>query len=309
MITSLLTPAADIYSLAKSVYTLLTGESPRFYVGQPISDLPQSLRNEEWADDLKRVLFKATLREPEERHQSVDEFWQDLADVRQYVADYETSTRVRPKFHPVPQPHVAQGYSPIAPRKAHFDTTRDLNLKHPFGPRLPTEPVKSDNGINNRPPLIDRPRPAIEIPDAAPQSNSQLRIEIPNAVTPPEPSAPRRRHPILRRLVMFAAFLAIFGSALYLTHSFLRNAGIVPDISSAFGAKTGRANTDINLRPDPSVNNDPIGLVTRNSRLRIVKMQNNWYQVDVIEQGRTRDGQLATTRGWLNGRYVDLDEN
>jgi hypothetical protein len=40
------------------------------------------------------------------------------------------------------------------------------------------------------------------------------------------------------------------------------------------------------------VNNDPIGLVTRNSRLRIVKMQNNWYQVDVIEQGRARDDQL-----------------
>ena len=70
------------------------------------------------------------------------------------------------------------------------------------------------------------------------------------------------------------------------THAYLRNAGILPDIASMFRSQTGRANTDINLRPSPNVNNDPIGLVTKNSKVRIVKSQNNWYQVDVIEQGR-----------------------
>jgi hypothetical protein len=80
------------------------------------------------------------------------------------------------------------------------------------------------------------------------------------------------------------------------------------EITSIFGdAKTGRANTDINLRPEPNPNNEPIGVVTKNSRLRIVKTQNNWYQVDVLEQGRDRGDPLPTTRGWLNGRYVDLD--
>jgi uncharacterized protein YgiM (DUF1202 family) len=69
----------------------------------------------------------------------------------------------------------------------------------------------------------------------------------------------------------------------------------------------GRANTDINLRPEPNANNDPIGLVTKNSRVKILKEQNNWYQVDIVEQGRERGIELTTTRGWLNGRYVDLD--
>jgi hypothetical protein len=41
--------------------------------------------------------------------------------------------------------------------------------------------------------------------------------------------------------------------------------------------------------------------------VRIVNTQNNWYQVDVIEQGRSRPSQVNATRGWLNGKYLDLD--
>ena len=71
--------------------------------------------------------------------------------------------------------------------------------------------------------------------------------------------------------------------------------------------KTGKANTDINLRPEASADNRPIGLVTKDSRVRILKSQNNWYQVEVIEQGREIDQPLSTNRGWLHGRYVTLD--
>ena len=52
-----------------------------------------------------------------------------------------------------------------------------------------------------------------------------------------------------------------------------------------------------------------IGLVTKNSKVRLVDSENNWYQVDVVEQGRVRPSQVNATRGWLNGRYLDLDEN
>ncbi|MDI1241779.1 MAG: SH3 domain-containing protein, partial [bacterium] len=66
-------------------------------------------------------------------------------------------------------------------------------------------------------------------------------------------------------------------------------------------------NTDRNLRPEPSADNRPIGLVTKDSRVRILKSQNNWVQVEVIEQGRQIDSPLAINRGWLHGRYVTLD--
>lgn len=295
-----LTPAADIYSLAKSIYTLLTHEAPRFYANQQITDLPISVRDIEWAPELVRVLKKATAGEPSLRHQSVDEFWTDLEAVRKIAAEAETVTHVRPKLHATPQAHVARGYTPLAPQKPEFDTSRELKLRHPLIPpkqaiRVDLEP-KDDNAHRMQ-------RVEDLWPNAVPP---QPQPDVHKTWTPDVIEAPKKQHPFLKRLAAFAIVLALLVGALYATSVYLRRIEI-PSIAGVFTDKTGRANTDINLRPDPGVNNDPIGLVTKDSRLRIVKTQNNWYQVDVLEQGRERNPPLATTRGWLNGRYVDLD--
>ncbi|MDQ3710888.1 MAG: serine/threonine protein kinase, partial [Acidobacteriota bacterium] len=65
-----LTPAADIYSLAKSTYVLITCESPRFFANQPITELPFAFRQKPWANDLIKVLNKATQNDSRERHQT-----------------------------------------------------------------------------------------------------------------------------------------------------------------------------------------------------------------------------------------------
>lgn len=307
MVVPVLTPAADIYSLAKSVYALVTREAPRFYANQQITDLPLSVRNEEWAGELKRVLAKATSREPDARHQSVDEFWQDLESIRRYADEFETATNIRPKFHPVPQPHVARGYSPIAPQRARFDTSRELKMRHHFGSAVAAPVLDIDKAATPKhPAIIPMERVEDHWPEA--KQNPQFQIEIPNAVGYNDAVKPKQKGKVLRRAAMLFMFLVVFGGALYLTHSFLKNSGILPDVAGVFGQKTGRANTDINLRPSPNVNNEPIGLVTRNSRVRIVKVENNWYQVDVLEQGREREDALPTNRGWLNSKYVVLDQ-
>ncbi|NOT48958.1 MAG: protein kinase [Acidobacteria bacterium] len=307
MVVPVLTPAADIYSLAKSVYALLTREAPRFYANQQITDLPLSVRNEDWAAELKRVLAKATSREPEERHQSVDEFWQDMEGIRRYADEFETATNVRPKFHQVPQPHVARGYSPIAPQQARFDTSRELKMRHQFGSAVAAPAIDIDKAATPKHPVII-PTERVEDHWPAPNKTSQFQIEIPNAVGYHDDAKPKRKGKFLRRFLTGILLLVLFSGALYLTHSFLKNSGLLPDIAGVFGQKTGRANTDINLRPSPNLNNEPIGLVTRNSRVRIVKAENNWYQVDVLEQGRERDDAPPATRGWLNSKYVVLDQ-
>ena len=293
-----LTPAADIYSLAKSIYTLLTHEAPRFYANQQIADLPITARDTEWGPELLRVLKKATNSEPELRHQSVDEFWTDLEKVRQIAVESETVTHVRPKLHETPQAHVARGYSPLAPQQPRFDTSRELKLRHPLMPAkspIRVELEHADEGFQPMQRVEDFWPNAIE---PQPEVHEQLEVE---------PSLPpRRSRRFLKRFAAFAIVLGLFVGGLYAMSVYLRGLG-VPLITSAFSDKTGKANTDINLRPSPSVNNDPIGLVTKDSRVRIVKTQNNWYQVDVLEQGRDRDPPLPTTRGWLNGKYVDLD--
>ena len=306
MTVPVLTPAADLYSLAKSVYTLITCETPRFFANQQITELPLSARGQDWAPELKRVLARATSREPSMRHQSVDEFWQDLEGVRRIADEHETSTQVRAKFQTSPQPHVARGYTPIAPQQPRFDTSRELKMRHQFGPAVSVPKVDLEQTPSPRHPLV---QPTERVEDYWPNQNpDQQTLEVNIQLNDQEVlGKPKKKRKFIRRVATLAVFLALFAGALFATRAFLRNAGILPDISTLFSSQTGRANTDINLRPLPNVNNEPIGLVTKNSKVRIVKSQNNWYQVDVIEQGRQRDSQLETNRGWLNGKYVDLD--
>ena len=119
--------------------------------------------------------------------------------------------------------------------------------------------------------------------------------------------ARKKRRRMIRRWTASATILVLFIGGLYSTSVFLQRSGIVDGLYASAPLRTGRANTDINLRPSPSADNDPIGLVTKNSRIRILKAQSNWYQVEIIEQGRERSVELSSERGWLNSRYVDLD--
>jgi serine/threonine protein kinase len=297
-----LTPAADIYSLAKTIYTLLTCEAPRYYAGQPVTDLPLTSRDEDWAGELKRVLSRATANDPAERHQTIEELWEDLAEIRRIAADGEITTQVRAKLHERPQPHVAKGYSPLAPQKPRFDTSRDLRKRHPLiDARVPAYPRAIE---------IETP---LQVPieftdDAVPASAGEAAV---TNGQPPAPEViyiqPKRRHPFRNFLIAMTVIVAIFSGLAYGAYYYVTTHPIYQEISGMFADPTGRANTDINLRPEPSADNEPIGVVTKNSRVRIVKTQNNWYQVEVLEQGRDRGLPLASNRGWLNKRYVDLD--
>jgi hypothetical protein len=75
-----LTPAADIYSLAKTMYTLLAGESPRRFAQHALTELPPHVSAAPWARSVLRVLEKATQNRAEVRYQTVEEFWDDIAD-------------------------------------------------------------------------------------------------------------------------------------------------------------------------------------------------------------------------------------
>lgn len=309
MTVAKLTPAADIYSLAKTIYTLLTCEAPRFYANQPITDLPMTSRDEEWADELKRVLAKATQSDPEARHQSVEELWADLEGVRSIANDGEIATQVRAKLNAAPQPHVAKGYSPIAPQKPKFDTSRDLRKRHPLIANRAAAPIVSEEPAIYIPPQINAPMERVE--DHWPNAQAAVGEGEGETVIRQEIiiERPKRRWRFMKAMTVLAIISLIFGGLTYGAYYWVTTHPIYQEITGVFGDPTGRANTDINLRPGPSSDNDPLGVVTKNSRVKIVKTQNNWYQVDVLEQGRDRGVPLTTTRGWLNKRYVDLDQN
>ncbi|MEQ1646898.1 MAG: SH3 domain-containing protein, partial [Pyrinomonadaceae bacterium] len=275
--TERLTAAADIYSLAKTVYTLLTRETPRSFANAAIDSLPEAARGEEWAEELLRVMKRATSDTPAERHQTVEEFWGDLAGVRDIAADGEYSTFVRTE----PQPHVSRGYTPIAPAMPQFKPTGDLP------PPVYTRPVYSP--------------PVVAAGAVAGKNSEPIAVPIENATKP--------RRSRLRRLGVFAVSVVLFTGALYGTASYMRGRGAIPGIGSFFAQDTAVASTDIYLRASPSTENDPIGLVTKNSKVKIVNSRDNWYQVDVVEQGRVRPVAANATRGWLNGKYLEFTSN
>lgn len=77
-----LTPSADIYSLAKTIYTAMTGRAPRQFSRQPITELPAELGDKDWSDELLAILRKATSTRVANRYDSIQEFWQDFAALR-----------------------------------------------------------------------------------------------------------------------------------------------------------------------------------------------------------------------------------
>ncbi|CAN5381075.1 hypothetical protein BH10ACI2_BH10ACI2_05390 [soil metagenome] len=284
-----LTPSADIYSLAKTVYTLLTGEAPRAFANETITDLPEACRNEEWATELLRVLKRATNADPRQRHQTVEEFWSDMLAIREIAADGEFST-VLAAAAGSPQPHVSRGYTPIAPELPRFEPISEKPFKK--APALAFDPSGA---------VIPTYTPIIPVVSETPIADrSVLKPIVPV----------KRKRRAIRRFAAFMVFICLFTGILYGTASFMRGRNFLPEIRNPFRAQqTGVANTDIYLRPSPNTDNDPIGLVTKNSKVRIVSSQNNWYQVDVVEQGRDRPNQPNATRGWLNGKYVEISDN
>lgn len=300
-----LSPASDVYSLAKSLYAVVTGEAPRFYTGNPITDLPIGCRDEEWAPEFKRVLHRATLEDLSQRHQSIDEFWKDLGELRRYANDFETATTVRPKLHATPQANVAKGYSPIAPNQPRFNTSRELKLKEAFSPAQ--SPLRIDVEKLPRTPAI-QPKPTPRVEDYWPNQIQEQQQNVLNAIVEEDLAVEQRRQKRrFRRWAAFATLLALFVTGLYATSVFLRGSGILDGVTIGSPDRVGRANTDINLRPEPSADNRPIGLVTKDSRVRILATRDNWYQVEIIEQGRRLDDPPASNRGWLYGKYVTVD--
>jgi serine/threonine protein kinase len=300
-----LTPAADIYSLAKSAYVLITGESPRFFANQPITELPHAVRQETWANELLGVLNKATQSNPQDRQQNAIEFWKDLARVKilAKAEKGEIRTQLSSRQPTSPKPHVARGYTPLAPQKPAFNTSKELKLNNLQIPSLnnPALVVKIDGAqvptpyqkqtVNNFPPA--RPSAAEENEEAVYRSESGRR-------------APGKS--LARRFSTLAIGLVLFGGLLFATHNYFSGAGILPEFSNPFAKPSGVANNDVNLRSEGDANSSKIGMVPKNSRVRIVNSKDNWYEIDVIEYGRPKENGADVDHGWVNKRYINVQE-
>ena len=71
--------------------------------------------------------------------------------------------------------------------------------------------------------------------------------------------------------------------------------------------REGVTTTDVKLRADASTAKPEIGLVERDSKVKVISENNNWYEVQVIEHGRPKADPYSSDHGWLNKRFVRFD--
>lgn len=287
-----LSPSADIYSLAKTAYTLLAGESPRRFAQHALTDLPLHVREAPWANAILRVLEKATQSRPELRYQTVEEFWDDLADASlpptrplQMVPAAVMQTRRKPSEDLSIEP---EDFTEAAPPRPHFSVT-DLR------------PIAElDTG--------KRPRIVVPISLEAErareeQETQRVREAQMTSVLP----VSRKR----RALVALGLILA-FSGMLLATHKYVTTkwnplSAIQRPAEPPLIGRQGVTTTDVNLRPVANAANVPIGLAESGSKVRVLAVDNNWFEVQVVEHGRPKIDPYSSDRGWVNKRYVQFD--
>ncbi|HWT03432.1 MAG TPA: serine/threonine-protein kinase [Pyrinomonadaceae bacterium] len=313
-----LTPAADIYSLAKTTYTLLAGEAPRRFSHRQITELPESVARKTWAPDVLRVLRRATEDRPERRHQTVREFWEELSD-----ANLPPTQPLRPqdgegeRERPVSKQLKTDDVVGEAPPRPRFDSRDSIKQSQMRGngaarPRIVVPVAGGQARVSTMlPPAVVARHPAR--PTAAPPPARTRHADNPNDFTPAEEEEARRRW--LRALVALLIIVA-FAGVLLATHYYVsrrraqqqQTGTTVGNTTSPEVGREGVVRTPANLRRDPDrASNPPLRVVQRGARVRILSVNdnNNWYEVEVLtEEGTAQD---AIKRGWMGRSTVDLD--
>jgi serine/threonine protein kinase len=310
-----LTPAADVYSLAKTTYMVLTGEAPRRFSQKPITQLPQEFAAEQWSQYVLRVLERATQTNPTRRHQTVEEFWRELRDA--------TMAQTRPLRRPDGgmagpgepderghrEDSGSRGFTPAPPPAPTFDRqsrSADSSGRHRFvvpisgaGPAAAAVVTEFDSA----PPPA--PRAGAEVPDRV-HAERRLGGESRGSRVPPR----------LRKWGVALLLLLAFSGMLYATFRYVQNVrgrGAAQQQRQQAGApanKTGVAGSefvttnDVNLRKGPDTSYTQIGVAERGSTVRVLQVSGKWYQVQVVERGRPKSDADSADEGWVNSNLL-----
>ena len=297
-----LTPAADIYSLAKTMYTMLAGESPRRFAQHALTELPPQVGETPWGKSVLRVLEKATQHRAEDRYQTVEEFWDDIADASlpptrplQMVPANANVQQMRRKPSEDLSVEPEDEFTEAAPPRPHFEV-----------------PAQREEVVDS----IKRPRIVVPISlETRRQMRARQELETqqerrPEKIRPPVDSvlpASRKR----RALVALGLILA-FSGMLLATHKYVTTrwnplAPVTQNVEPVMIGKQGVTTTDVNLRPGAGTGNGPIGLAESGSKVKVLNADANWYEVQVVEHARPKTDPYSSDRGWVNKRYVRFD--
>ena len=302
-----LSPAADIYSLAKTTYTLLAGESPRRFAQHTITELPLSVTEKPWSQNVLRVLERATQNRPEDRYQTVEEFWDDFAEAS--LPPTRPLQALAPELEPKRKPSedlslIPEEFTEAAPPKPEFAEPESQHF-----PATGIEPSK---------------RPRIVVPISL-EAQRQMELQAREEAKSKKASLNARKPPVGgpkgaavttsrgRRALVALGLVLAFSGMLLATHKYvtshwnplssIRQAGENFEVG-----KEGVTTTDVNLRPMANTVNAPIGIAESGSRVKVLSIaENNWVEVQVVAHGRPKTDPYSSDRGWINKRFVKFE--
>ena len=340
-----LTPSADVYSLAKTIYTAITGRAPRQFSRQPITELPEELSRESWSVPLLAVLAKATAARVADRYQSVEEFWEGLASVQlagaanQEIDDEATIVRSRLKAistveRVAPRPDfgtLANAPIEIArPQKArivvdlpgHGD--RKVSIEEEQGSRVAGKRTDSDDrasetrafGSSNAAEFASGgPRVRALGSDGrgavANEANAaalrQRKVNIATVHT--GPGFLDRMRALIRSEWLPRVFIIFLAAALIglAASTYYHFAGQKPALPF-FGGQTKDAriaNAD-NVNLRTEPSGSVLATLPAGTRVRIVEQRGGWLKIKILEwAGSPPDN--APDSGWVDGRFLRMD--
>jgi serine/threonine protein kinase len=329
-----LTPSADIYSLAKTIYTAMTGRAPRGFSRKPLANLPPELVTQRWGGALLKVLNKATATRVAERYVTVDDFWKDFAALDNLVAeDEEEKTHVSSRL---------QGTSNIArpTNVPNFQNPVTASKRLPKQARIVVDlPVRSpESGVRS-----PESQPARQVPVVQP-GNGQTAVAAPVGHTVQNHVAQqgtiaertnatlhqRRRQTeaaparnvfdkvrskvkvewVLRVFILFLV-LAIIGLA---SSVYFRFSGQdVPRVVGWFNDKDGEIGRDwVNLRTDPTTSGKILRWLPKGTKIHMLEKRGAWVRVKVTFVPPTTlpdkapIDNLNADSGWINSELIDF---
>lgn len=315
-----LTAAADIYSLAKSFYTVVGGRTPSQFIRRPITSLPETINQQPWASSLLTVLNRATAEKPPDRYATVIEFWSELANVatkaqtaRSVVTVEDDATRVRTKEAKV-ELKVVPTNIPASPEQPEF------------GSLLTSEAVNLTTSTPTVPPPVAEKRKIVVNFDV-PQTES-APVARPEPARPPvtrrrtSPPAPEPEvglesfmAPMWRRVAV-AVLAVLFLTTLVSVYRYARehrtataatNLPTTPT-SKIFGDQLVVIADGLSVRSGPGASFDKLGEITQNSKHKVLsKNSNGWVQIEVSDWSPNYPAG-SQKQGWVNGnpKFVSI---
>jgi len=338
-----LTPSADVYSLAKTIYTALTGRAPRQFSREPITNLPAELSSESWSGSLLEILSKATATRVADRYQTVEEFWTKFVGVRSGEGDQDSddeATIVKARLSapsPVQQLVARPNFQTLThnPRSISRSQRARIIVELPgqsdveeIAPEV-AEPGRVEagsaqaeqndarsaaitrqfgsvgaNGAQAR--AEDHPEPAdITTGNSAAVLNAKTNRT--NVLRTERGRLDKMRAVIssdwLRRVFIIFLAAALIGLAVSTYYHFADQKSGFTFFGTTKDGRIGNA-PNVNLRSEPF--GSVLIALPEKTRVRVIEERNGWMRVKILDWAGSAP-ENAPEIGWVDGRFVKLD--